>query len=527
MEARQSFAEAISIIEMLRTQTAGVDEGPQRYFEGRLLAHHGLLSLLVKGNQNWEALVFAERVKTRVLLDALQQGRTKFQKAMTAEEQGQEFRLKSELTRLNTQLTHATQADKPDAARIGEIKSQLEKSRFSYEAFQDLLYAAHPELKVNRGEASIINAEELAALLPDSTSALLEYVVTDEATYLFVVTKPQSQAAVETRVFTIPIKQTDLAKQIEGFRRQLAERNLRVRAPARKLYDLLLEPAQALLRGKSSLVIAPDDRLWELPFQALLDERDRYLLERSAVSYAPSLTVLREMRARRDHRRGETGPATLLALGNPLIGQETVERARLSLRDGKLSPLPEAEAEVRALGRLYGARRSKVFIGPNASEDRLKAEAGEAGIIHFATHGVLNNAAPLYSYLALARGNKNEDGLLEAWELMQLDLKAELAVLSACETARGRTSAGEGVIGLTWALFVAGAPATVVSQWEVESASTRDLMLGFHRRLQAPRSAGRQTKAESLRQAALKLMKNPETNHPFYWAGFVLVGDGR
>jgi CHAT domain-containing protein len=264
-----------------------------------------------------------------------------------------------------------------------------------------------------------------------------------------------------------------------------------------------------------------------LPFQALLDEGDRYLIERSAVSYAPSLTVLREMRALRDKRRAEAAPFTLLALGNPLIGKETVERARLSLRDEKLFPLPEAEAEVRALGRLFGARRSKVYIGAEAREDRLKAEAGQSRIIHFATHGVLNDAAPLYSYLALARGDKKEDGLLEAWELMRLDLKADLAVLSACETARGRASAGEGVIGLTWALFVAGAPATVVSQWEVESASTRDLMLGFHRRLQAPRAAGRLTKAESLRRAAIKLMKNPETNHPFYWAGFVLVGDGR
>ena len=410
---------------------------------------------------------------------------------------------------------------------MAELKASIEKARLEFEALETSLYVAHPELKVNRGEASIIKAEELDALLPDATSALLEYVVTDDATYLFVVAKPQGQAAAETSVFTIPIKQTDLAKQIESFRRRLAERNLGFRASAHKLYDLLLKPAQALLRGKSSLVIAPDDRLWELPFQALLDEGGRYLIERSAVSYAPSLTVLREMRARRDKRRTEAAPSTLLALGNPLIGQETVERARLSLRDEKLYPLPEAEAEVRALGRLYGARRSKVYIGAEAREDRLKAEAGQAGILHFATHGVLNNAAPLYSYLALARGDKNEDGLLEAWELMQLDLKADLAVLSACETARGRVGAGEGVIGLTWALFVAGTPATVVSQWEVESASTRDLMLGFHRQLQAPRAAGKLTKAESLRRAALKLMKNPETNHPFYWAGFVLVGDGR
>ncbi|MCI0392094.1 MAG: CHAT domain-containing protein [Acidobacteria bacterium] len=527
LEARHSFAEAISIIEKLRAQTAGGAEERQRYFEVGLRAHHGLLSLLVKENQTREALVLAERAKARALLDVLQQGRVSVQKSMTAEEQEQERRLKTELTQLNTRLARVTQLNKQDAERINTFKTQLEKARLSYEAFQTSLYAAHPELKVLRGEASIIKAEDLNALLPDATSALLEYVVTDEATYLFVVAKPHSRAAAETIVFTIPIKQTDLAKQIESFRRRLAERNLGIRASAHRLYDLLLKPAQALLRGKSSLVIAPDDRLWELPFQALLDERDRYLIEKSAVSYAPSLTVLREMRARRDKRRTETAPSTLLALGNPHIGKETVERVRLSRRDEKLYPLPESEAEVRALGRLYGARRSKVYIGAAAREDRLKAEAGQARILHFATHGVLNNAAPLYSYLALARGEKNEDGLLEAWELMRLDLKADLAVLSACETARGRTSAGEGVIGLTWALFVAGTPATVVSQWEVESASTRDLMLSFHRQLQAPRAAGKLTKAESLRRAALKLMKNPETDHPFYWASFVLVGDNR
>jgi len=82
------------------------------------------------------------------------------------------------------------------------------------------------------------------------------------------------------------------------------------------------------------------------------------------------------------------------------------------------------------------------------------------------------------------------------------------------------------MIGLSWAMFVAGAPATVVSQWKVESASTRELMLGFHQRLMAS-SKTKMTKAEALRQAALKLMRNPGASHPFYWAGFVLVGDGR
>jgi CHAT domain-containing protein len=230
---------------------------------------------------------------------------------------------------------------------------------------------------------------------------------------------------------------------------------------------------------------------------------------------------------RKNHGPG-VAPGALLAIGNPLLGKETIEMAARAMRDENLDPLPEAEQEVKALGQLYGPARSKVYVGADAREDRLKAEASQARVLHFATHGILDNASPMYSHLALARGDTNEDGLLEAWEIMQMDLKADLVVLSACETARGRFGAGEGMIGLSWALFIAGAPAAVVSQWKVESASTRDLMVEFHRQLTSPVAAkSKATKAEALRQAALKLMKNPETSHPFYWAGFVLVGDGR
>jgi CHAT domain-containing protein len=413
---------------------------------------------------------------------------------------------------------------------VAELKADVARARLEYEALETNFYVAHPELKVQRGEASIIKAEELAALAPDSSSALLEYVVDDDQTYLFAITKAVGHAEPEVQVFTIPIKRAELAKQIESFHTQLSGRDLGFRDSAHKLYDLLLKPAQGALRGKTNLVIAPDDKLWELPFQALLTRDGRYVMEKSAVSYVPSLTVLREMQAHRGKhqagRRAKTADNSLLAFGNPDIGEKTIERAALTLRHEKLDPLPEAEKEVKALGQLYGNAHSKVYIGPDAREDRLKAEATQARVLHFATHGVLNNASPMYSYLVLAQGDKNEDGLLEAWELMQMDLRADLVVLSACETARGRFGAGEGVIGLTWALFVAGAPATVVSQWKVESTSTRELMLGFHRDLRAP-SRKPVTKAEALRQAALKLMRNPATSHPFYWASFVLVGDGR
>jgi CHAT domain-containing protein len=176
------------------------------------------------------------------------------------------------------------------------------------------------------------------------------------------------------------------------------------------------------------------------------------------------------------------------------------------------------------LGELYGAKQSRVYLGAEALEERFKAEAANYRILHLATHGVLSGNSPMYSHIVLSQsgGSGKEDGLLEAREILDLDLKADLAVLSACETARGRVGAGEGVIGLSWALFVAGVPATVVSHWKVQDASTRQLMVEFHRQMKSNPARG---KAEALRQAALNVMKTARL--PYFWAGFMLVGDGR
>jgi CHAT domain-containing protein len=216
-------------------------------------------------------------------------------------------------------------------------------------------------------------------------------------------------------------------------------------------------------------------------------------------------------------------------MGNPDVGKETVERVKLVHRDERLDPLPEAEREVKTLRQLYGAAQSLVYVGAEAREDRVKAEAGRFGVLHLATHGILNDASPMYSQVVLAHsaGDGSEDGLLEAWEIMKLDLKGDLVVLSACETGRGRVGAGEGVIGLTWALFVAGIPTTVVSQWKVESASTTRLMLEFHRNLQSKTKKSHVSTAQALQRAAVKMLQSADYRHPFYWGGFVVVGDGR
>ncbi len=121
--------------------------------------------------------------------------------------------------------------------------------------------------------------------------------------------------------------------------------------------------------------------------------------------------------------------------------------------------------------------------------------------------------------LAIEAKNTEEDGLLEAWELMDMNIKADLAVLSACETGRGETSSGEGIVGLSWAFFIAGTPRIVATQWKVESASTALIMQNFHRNFSKSRDV-----AKSLQTAMLFQIKNPKTKHPFYWAGFVSIG---
>jgi CHAT domain-containing protein len=181
---------------------------------------------------------------------------------------------------------------------------------------------------------------------------------------------------------------------------------------------------------------------------------------------------------------------------------------------------------VRRLAAIYGTS-SRVYVGADAREDRWKAEAPGYRVVHIATHGVLDNASPMYSHLLMARpeGGGTDDGLLEAWEIMNVPLRADLVILSACETARGRVAAGEGILGLMWAVFVAGSPATLVSQWRVDSASTTALMVAFHRQWNA--NGGAMSKARALQAASVAVLHTRKFSEPFYWAGFILAGDGR
>ena len=499
-EAGRAFEQAIEVVEDLRAQNRGNEETRRQFFADRLAPYHERIALALAGGQTADAFYFAERSKARALLDVIRGDRMPVTRAMTAAERGHETALRTALNSVNSEVQLAARAQPPDAERVATLQRKRDSRRLAYEEFQGGLYAAHPELQVNRAAAPVVHAPEAQRLLPDASAAIVEFVAGPVRTHAFVL------SASGIRSVELAAGTPELGRQVRRFRDQLAHRDLRATESAQSLYTLVLGPMRDLLQGVTDLVVVPDGVLWDLPFQALQPRAGRYLIEDAAVSYAPSVTVLREAMRRRADSRAQP---LMLAFGNP-TGPD---------------PLPETEQEVKQAGAAYGAA-SRVFVGADATEERWKAEAPKYGVLQLATHGVVDNASPMYSHLALARpvAGDREDGLLEAWEIMNLPLRASLVVLSACDTAQGQVAPGEGLIGLMWAVFVAGSPSTLVTQWSVESASSTLLVGAFH---QEWRGGAGVSKARALQRAAIRVLRTRGFDHPFYWAGFILAGDGR
>ena len=337
---------------------------------------------------------------------------------------------------------------------------------------------------------------------PETHALVLDYAVTPRVTYLFVLAP-----AGNIRVIPIRVSAARLKSLAAEFHRQIASQDLAFVTLARELYQLLLAPVEGELNQQSGLIVLPDGPLWDVPFQALQPRPKHFLIEDTAISYVPSLTVLKDtLNASREEK---DQPPELLALGNPANSAEK---------------LPEAERQVRELQKLYGENRSHVLTGSAATEEAFKTEAGKYRVVHIASHAMLDDASPMYSHILLAKtGTSAEDGILEAREVMDLDLHADLVVLSACDTARGEAVAGEGITGLLWAMFLAGSHTTVASLWRVESSSTTELMIEFHRHWLENR-AGSMSKASAMRAASRKLIASERYSHPFYWAGFIVAG---
>ncbi|HEY3662622.1 MAG TPA: CHAT domain-containing tetratricopeptide repeat protein, partial [Chthoniobacterales bacterium] len=511
-EAASAFDAAISEMEKLRGQVVGGAEESERFFGPRIAPYHEMVALLLDEGKPEDALIIAERASARALLDILANGRSQTPLPPNDRAAEQSARLDAKLAVANRRL----QEEKADSspAQLERLSADLNHLRAEREIFD-----AQSTSRETVPSAQPLTLAELSPLLRKGKNVLLKFVVTPDRTFLFVVSEKDGTPSLQT--FAVALAENDLARRVAEFRALLAERGLDWQEPAHALYTTLLQSSEALWKSASSLTIIPDGPLWELPCHALQNAQHHSLLEEHAVSYAPSLAFLARVRAKATL---EPKAPRLFALADPALAPKKSDAATFSapLIDKAWETLPASDKQVAELEKIYAPAENLVLTGAAAREDTFKHRAGDFDILHFATHGVINDRAPLYSYLLMSQRDlsPNEDGLLEAWELTRMKLHARLAVLSACETARGKISDGEGTIGLAWAFLAAGCPAEVVSQWKVDSAVDGELMVNFHRRLRAGVPA-----AEALRLASLDLAKNENYRHPFYWAPFIVIGE--
>jgi CHAT domain-containing protein len=498
-EAKQALQASVNALESWRAGIAGGESSGANFFDERLSSYKELLSMRARDGEFLGALDIAERLKARRLLDVIRDGKVDQDRPLSSEEKEREQALAREAARWNLAMS------KP--ASTAQDKSSFEKAARDLEAYRTELYTAHSRLRDRRGTPELVTETEIQSLLPGPGALLVEYAFGNKETWVFTVARGEGNKP-RVRSTKLALKEEDLNRRVEAFRKALATRDLSYRTLARELYRDLLGPIEADLKGRAIVGIVPDGSLWNLPFQALVAPDEKYLVEHAAVYYAPSLTGLHETALHWKRTGGALKP--LLAIGDTS------------------SQLPYAAEEVNQLAKLYGPS-SVALTGSQATEKRWKEEAGRYRVLHVATHGTLNSANPLFSYLQLAKDSSGvEDGMLEAREILDLNLKADLAVLSACETGRGEFVSGEGVLGMSWAVLTAGTPTVVVSQWKVDSASTSQLMVAFHRTIApaATRPGPISGKAEALRKAQLEIIQTPKYQHPFYWAGFEMLGDG-
>jgi CHAT domain-containing protein len=494
-------------------QTAGtlrLDERRAGFLSDKWEAFAELALLERERGRTADAFVASERLRARQTLDLLARGRiTPFSEgrdSLASREQDLRRRI-TELTRILAPVDLG-RATLRGAAWTGSasanVRSELADAQRSY---ADLLQAVREE---SPGYGRIVNPQAASwtsvavQLQPDQV--LLEYLVTDSTTLVFVISR-DSVAALD-----LGIGRKALASLVDFTRSALtrppSQRGgspIPWRGPLRRLFGWLLEPVErsGLLRGKRSLVVVPHAELHYLPFGALLDGNDDgFVANRYSVSYAPSATIWLSL----GERMPRPGPDDVLALAPQTRG------------------LPATRGEVAAIQDVFG-RRAQVLVGNAASESAFRSAVSGKSILHLATYGVLNKHNPLFSFVELAPSGP-EDGRLEVHEVFGLSLQARLVVLSACQTGLGSGALadvpeGDDWVGLVHAFLAAGASEVMATLWPVEDRTTARLMSVFYRGI-----AGGASDADALTSAQRSVLRDPATADPFYWAGFTLVGAG-
>jgi len=472
-----------------------------------------------------EALQISERGKARAFLDALAEGNVDVDQSLDPETRHRIKELEVAQNEIRHRLRGADAGVPADtlAAWKKDLR-ELEKSFADLDEQSRLRNPHYAKLGTNR---PLSLTEIRRRLLHDDGALLLEYSLGDSGSYLFAVTNR------EAKLFALP-RRSDIETEVRRIRSVLsspaAAGDAQFMDSATRLYGMVLSPGRDLLAKSSSVIIVPDGLLHLLPFDVLFEKapaaggtKDRdalfaklpYTLATRRVCYGPSASVLALMASAKSE---ESKGRRLLAVGDPVF------RAAGAAPDSSaLSPLPESRTEVQSIASRFSPKDRDVLLGMDAREKTITQPdfLEKYRIIHFATHGLVDQRHPERSSLALAYPqDPDEDGYLQASEIYRLHMNADLVVLSACETGLGRMVRGEGVLGLPRAFFYAGAKSVLVSLWSVSDRSTAQLMTSFYTSLI---NKGEPT-SRALTSAKAMLRKKESTAHPFYWAPFVLIG---
>jgi CHAT domain-containing protein len=470
--------------------------------------------------KGWDrkAFDYAERGRARAFLDLLAESRAQITKGLSAEQWRQRNALEAALTRAMATLVERNSDANQRAASVAEhnLADWITAVRVTNPEFEALRYPRPTD------------AAQAGTLTAALGTVILEYALGDRESYLWVVTSGRVQ------FFRLPPRAA-VERAVIDYRELIAHHPQGVmfdawQAPAEALYKMLVKPAQAYLAQHRPLVIVPDGTLHYLPFETLRaagpDGHPRCLIEQFPISYMPSVSVLAELKQRASDRANKLD---LLAYGDPVFSRAGAKsspsvdlvRAIYESAGIRFPQLPNTRREVESIARLFPVDRRTAFLGLAATKVSLKhTNLLDYRLLHFATHAIMDDRNPARSGIVLSLVNTgDEDGILRMNEVFNLEMNADLVVLSACQTGLGNLVRGEGMVGLTRAFLYAGARRVAVSLWDVNDLTAPDFMLSFYSRMrqgEAPAVALRSAKIEMLHS------DSPVRSHPYVWAPFVL-----
>lgn len=518
------------------------------------------------------ALEASERGRARVLLESLLEARSDIREGVDASllerERTSQAQLSAASARLSRLLTRQSEPTEIDATR-----ASLETLSVEYRQLQDRIRKESPGYAALTQPGSV-SVGDIQRELVDADTVLLEYSLGETRSWLWAVTPtavssfelpPRREVeAVGRRVYgLLTARQARLDESLSTRSARVAKADAEWRRESTVLGRMLLGQVAAhygdAWRGRRLLIVAADV-LQFLPFSALSDpasEGQPLVVDHEIVNL-PSASVLAIIRQQTDGR--PQPPQQLAVIADPVFEADDpriaattrgqADRARIATRGSTDAPGVSAaaralrsvedlsESPVPRLSRLPFTRREALAISALVpAEQRLEATGFQASrttvmsgdlaeyrLVHFATHGFLNSAQPGLSGLVLSlldQDGKAQDGFLRLNDIYNLRLRADVVVLSACQTALGKEIRGEGVIGLTRGFMYAGARRVVASLWQVNDNATAELMKRFYQGMLVDRL----TPAAALRRAQRQLAAMPRWASPYYWAPFVLQGD--